>query len=161
MKPSEQQIKILEGKEKERIIRILKEEFGIEKIEGTLLKIGKEKIFLYTGNLTNEEIHNLEKITSVERIGVYLAKEEEDYIRLSIEGSQILKNEIKKNIIELDKNEMETWMMGHELRKTTGYNEFVIIKYENDLLGTGKASAEKINNFIPKSRRLRDKTIEI
>jgi len=28
------------------------------------------------------------------------------------------------------------------------------------LLGTGKASEEKITNFIPKSRRLRDRSIE-
>jgi len=33
------------------------------------------------------------------------------------------------------------------------------MKYENDMLGTGKASEEKITNFIPKSRRLKDKTI--
>lgn len=160
MKSEEKQIKIIEGKEKQKILEILNNEFGIEKLNGKLIVSGKEKIFFYTGNLTNEQLRELEKFIPIERVGVYLAKNEEGKIRLSIEGSQILKNEIKKNIVELNKNEMEIWMMGHELLKKTDFREFVILKYKEDFLGTGKASAEKINNFIPKSRRLKDKTIK-
>jgi len=31
------------------------------------------------------------------------------------------------------------------------------MKYKNDFLGTGKASENKIGNFIPKNRRLKHK----
>src|SRR3989344_3936107 len=93
--------------------------------------------------------------------GLFLCGVVKEYgIRLSIEGSQILKNEITKNLVELNKEEVETWMMGHELIKKTGINGFVIMKYEKDMLGTGKASSDKITNFIPKSRRLKDRSIE-
>ncbi|HIH52147.1 MAG: hypothetical protein J4472_01310 [DPANN group archaeon] len=153
-------IKILEGKERKEILDSLKTQFGIEKFNGTLLQRGKERIFLYEGSFDEEDLKKLEKITFIERAGIYLGKLEDHKMRLSIEGSQILKNEIKKNIVELDNQEKDIWMMGHEILKKTGLNGFVIMKYKEDLLGTGKASEEKITNFIPKSRRLRDRSIE-
>lgn len=162
MKPQPNQLKILTEKEKKNILNQLKDQFGIKKIPGTLIKRGKERIFLYQGSFKEKEIKDLERITFVERVGVYFGKEETNQgVRLSIEGSQILKDQITKNIIELNEDEMQTWMMGHELLKKTGINGFVIIKYEEEMLGTGKASEEKITNFIPKSRRLKDKTIEV
>ena len=159
MKPIES-IKLLVGKERMKIIDKLNEQFGIQDIKGTLLKRGKERIFLFEGNFGKKDIDELSKATFIERVGVYLAKEEERGIRLSIEGSQILKYQITKNIIELTKEEMQTWMMGHEVRRKNKFTGFAIIKYKDDMLGTGKASEEKITNFIPKSRRLKDKTIE-
>jgi NOL1/NOP2/fmu family ribosome biogenesis protein len=160
MKQPIEPIRIIEGREKEKIMEILLEQFGVEKIPGKIIKRGKEKIFLFTGSLTEREIQNLSQATFVERVGVYFAKENEGELRLSIEGTQILKNEIKKNIVELNEEEKETWMMGHEILKKTGLKGFVVIKYKEDMLGTGKASEEKITNFIPKSRRLKDKSIE-
>ena len=159
MKPIES-IKLLVGKERMKIIDKLNEQFGIQDIKGNLLKRGKERIFLFEGNIGKKEIDKLSKATFIERVGVYLAKEEERGIRLSIEGSQILKDQITKNIIELTKKEMETWMMGHEVIRKNDFTGYAIIKYKDDMLGTGKASEEKITNFIPKSRRLKDKTIE-
>jgi NOL1/NOP2/fmu family ribosome biogenesis protein len=160
MKQQIESIKILEGNRKEKIINKLKEQFGIEKIPGKLLQRGKERIFLFTGEYNQKEIENLSRSSFIERVGIYVGKIEEEGIRLSIEGSQILKDEIKKNIVELNEEEKETWMMGHELLKESGKKGFVIIKYQNNMLGTGKASEKKITNFIPKSRRLKDKTIE-
>ncbi len=160
MKHKVPNLEILEGKERKRIIQILKNQFGIEEISGALIRRGKDRIFLFQGNFGKKEIRNLEKISFVERVGVYMGKEELGGVRLSIEGSQILRKQIKKNIVSLTKNEMEIWMGGHEVLKKSGLKGFVIMKYQDDFLGTGKASEEKITNFIPKSRRLRDKTIE-
>jgi len=153
-------LKILNAKEKAELVRKLRLQFGIKKIPGTIIMRGKERIFLFTGNLGNSELKRLEKTTFIERAGVYLGKEEEYGIRLSIEGSQILKNDISKNVVELNEDEARTWMQGHEVLRKNDTTGFVAIKYEDDFLGTGKASAEKITNFIPKSRRLKDKTIE-
>ncbi len=160
MNPHIENLKLIDGKERELIIKKLDEQFGIKKIPGMILMRGHERIFLFQGNFDEEKIRALEEISFVERTGVYLGKIEEYGIRLSIEGSQILKDEIKKNVVELNKDEMEMWMMGHEVLKKTGTTGFVIVKYQSDMLGTGKASVEKITNFIPKSRRLKDKSIE-
>jgi NOL1/NOP2/fmu family ribosome biogenesis protein len=156
MKPDEK-IKILEGKELENFTQILNDQFGITKIPGQLIMKGKEKVFLYTGNLPEKDLKTIEFRIFIERVGTYVAKIEEQGIRLSIEGSQIFKNQITKNIVELNEEEMLTWMHGSEVLKQSRITGFVIIKYKEDMLGTGKASAEKITNFIPKSRRLKHK----
>jgi NOL1/NOP2/fmu family ribosome biogenesis protein len=160
MAQSDSEIRFIEGKEKEDFLEMLNNQFGVKSIPGIILMRGKERIFLFSGSFGKGKIKSLERMAFVERAGVYLGKIDDFGVRLSIEGSQILKSEIKKNIVDLDKAEMETWMMGHELLKKTGLAGFVIMRYKRDMLGTGKASEDKITNFIPKSRRLKDKNVE-
>ena len=150
-------LKILNKKEKAEIEKKLNEEFGIEKIPGILVMRGQERIFLFSGNLSEKGIRLLENCTFIERIGIYFAKLINSQIKLSIEGSQIFKDQIKKNIFPLDSEQAEEWMKGRELLIKTGKRGFLIMKCKEDFLGAGKASEEKIGNFIPKNRRLREK----
>ncbi|HLC87391.1 MAG TPA: hypothetical protein VJH65_03910 [Candidatus Nanoarchaeia archaeon] len=145
--------------EKEEITNKLNKQFGIKEIKGMIIKIGAEKLFLYQGDLTEKQIKELEKIIPVERTGIYFAKivPKENKIRLSIEGTQLLKDQLSKNIFELDQARAVEWMSGKELNIATGQNDFLIIKYKDNFLGTGKATAEKISNYIPKNRRLKGK----
>ena len=152
-------LKILNSHEKKEIEKQLEERFGIKEIPGRIVMRGKERLFLYSGNMDEKEIKKLERASFIERVGIYFAKiEENEGIRLSIEGTQILQNQIKKNILELDEKQLELWMKGSELNLKSGMKGFVIIKYKNEFLGTGKASEEKISNFIPKNRRLKEKS---
>jgi NOL1/NOP2/fmu family ribosome biogenesis protein len=155
-------LKILNNKEKKEIEEKLREQFGVcKKIGGIFIQRGAERLFLYQGSLSEKEIKKIEKITVIERAGVYFGKlvddKGEEKIRLSIDGSQILKDQITKNILELNEKQTEEWMMGHELNIKTGKRDFIIMKHKDDFLGTGKASDEKITNFIPKNRRLKEK----
>ncbi|MDD5700125.1 MAG: hypothetical protein PHH00_02950 [Candidatus Nanoarchaeia archaeon] len=150
-------IQILNKKQEQEIAGYLKEQFGANKIPGKLMKMGEERIFLFCGNATDEEIYRIERIVPVERVGFYFAKIIRDEFKLSIEGSQALKDEITRNIFELDKEQAEKWMMGQELNIKTGKRGFLIMKYRDDFLGCGKASEEKIGNFVPKMRRLKNK----
>ena len=151
-------IKILNQYEKAGIERKLQEQFGITHVPGMIVQRGEERLFLFGGDFTEEEIKKLEACAFIERMGVYFAKIIGNDIRLSIEGSQILKDQIMKNIFDLNPSQAEEWMMGRELPIKTGKHSFLIMKYGSDFLGTGKASDEKIGNFIPKNRRLKNKT---
>ncbi len=148
-------LKILNSNEKQEIEKKLNEQFGINQISGILIKKRGEKIFLFTGNFNEKQIRKLAELAFLETIGVYFAKEINREFRLSIEGAQILKNQIKKNIFELNKEQAEKWMMGQELNIKTGKTGFIIMEHKGDILGCGKASEEKITNFIPKTRRLK------
>lgn len=150
-------IKILSPKEKKEIEDKLKNQFGIKEIYGELVRRGEERIFLYQGSFKKKEIQILEKNCQVERVGVYFCKFLNDEIRLSIEGTQILKPQIKNKIFEMNKEQMEIWMKGSEINIKSGFKGIVAMKYEEDFLGCGKASVEKITNFIPKNRRLKEK----
>lgn len=149
----------MKEKEKDRFLETLNEQFGITEIPGQIVMRGKERIFLFSGDIDEKLLRMLEFKTFVERAGTYIAKKIDDEYRFSIEGSQIFKNQVTKNIVELNKEEMTEWMHGREVQKETGIKGFVMIKYQNDFIGCGKASAEKITNFIPKSRRLKDKKV--
>ena len=173
--------KILNKNQSQKILRQLDEQFGIKKIPGLIFTLGGERLFLFSGSFTEKQIKQLSNIIQIERLGVYFAKQEHEEIRLSIEGSQIFKDQITKNIFELTESQVEEWMMGRELLFSDifGVNNlaktreggrvgtspesktlpkgFVIMKYKDNFLGCGKASAEKIGNFIPKNRRLKEK----
>lgn len=148
---------MLSWKEKQKIEDKLKQQFGIEKIPGLLFKRGKERLFYFKGDIDLKELENIKSICFIERMGIYFAKIINDELRLSIEGVQILKNQITKNTFELNDEQTDQWMKGHELNISTGKKGFLIMKSRGDYLGCGKASSEKIGNYIPKNRRLKEK----
>ena len=152
-------LRILNLKQKQKVIDKLNLQFGVNENPGILLQRGAEKFFLFQGDLNPKEIFNLENIIPLERIGIYFAKEVREEIRLSIEATQILKSQIKKNIFELNQEQMKDWMLGKELQIKTGKKGFLVMKYKGYFLGCGKASELKIGNFIPKTRRLKRKNI--
>ena len=150
-------IQILNQKQTDEIAKSLKEQFGVNEIPGRIMKLGEEKLFLFTGSASDDEIKILEEIAPVERLGVYFAKLIRNDVKLSIEGTQVLKGQIKKNILEIDEEQARGWMEGKELYIKTGKRNFLVMKYKDNFLGCGKASEEKIGNFIPKNRRLKER----
>ena len=148
----------LNKQETQEILESLNNQFGITKIDGIILRIGQERLFLYQGSLSVDQIKELEREVPIERLGVYFAKIQDGGIRLSIEGTHIFKDQIKKNFFIMDDNQLIDWMHGRELLVNSEKKGFLVMKHKNDLLGTGKASAEKITNFIPKTRRLKNKS---
>jgi len=151
-------LRILNEKEKEKIESQLGEQFGIKKVPGIILQRGEERLFLFSGNLTINEIRQLEIIIPIERIGIYFAKIQNNEFRLSVEGVELLKDQIIKNTFEINEEQLEDWMRGSELLIKTEHRGFLAITHKGDFLGCGKASAEKIGNYIPKARRLKEKT---
>ncbi len=149
--------RFLNSQEKKKIEATLKGEFGIKKIPGELISAGSEKLFLFSGDASESDVKEFIEISPVDRVGIYFAKVFDDGIRLSVDGVQIMKDQISRNIVELDEEQAEIWMQGSELLLKTGKKGYVVMKYKNDFLGCGKASAEKITNFIPKNRRLKSR----
>lgn len=151
-------MKILNHKQRKEIQDKLTEQFGVKKIPNVLVKFGEEKIFAFSGNLTL--LQKLQELTRIEGVGNYIAKEQREEIRLSIEGTHLFKNQITKNIFELNEQQLKNWMHGSEIlldSKDKIKKGFVVMKYKDDFIGTGKASEHKITNFIPKIRRLKER----
>jgi NOL1/NOP2/fmu family ribosome biogenesis protein len=153
-------LKFLNEREKERLIRNLSQQYGIKEIPFNIAKLGKERIIVFSGKLSEREILNIDEVAHIEGIGLYFAKEEMDGIRLSIEGAQLMKEQITKNIFNLDEKQAEQWMMGQEINidaSDPSKKGFFIMKFKEDMLGTGKISNNRITNFVPKPRRLKFK----
>jgi NOL1/NOP2/fmu family ribosome biogenesis protein len=152
-------IEFIPKREDEEIKQKLEEQFGIRELNGRLMRKGKERIFLFQGEISDDEIKKIDEVVEIERAGIYIGKifEPTQELRLSIEGTQIFKNQITKNIFELPEEFYEKWMNGQEIEIKTGLRGMIVIKCKNEFLGCGKASENKIGNFIPKSRRLKIK----
>jgi len=154
-------IKFLSNQEKEKLLRQLNSQFGIKELPWIVGKLGKERIILFSGDLSEKEILRMDEFGRVEGVGLYFAKEMPDGIRLSIEGTQLLKDQINKNIFELNEKQSEEWMLGQEIPVQIKEKGFMIMKFKDDFLGTGKASEGRITNFVPKPRRLKFKEAKV
>ena len=94
----------------------------------------------------------------IDSVGMYFAREGDDGLRLSIEGSQIIGSIAAKNMLEIDEYEIKEWLHGEELSPIdmdlTGLSGYVIVKHKNDFFGCGKVTQSSILNFVPKVRRV-------
>lgn len=155
---------ILDKPKKERFIE--KISLGIEKISYLLLKPGQERVLAYSGSLSTTELSKLSGEINVELIGLYLGKEFDDEARLSTDALHLLKQQITKNIIEVNEEQEKDWFLGNPITLTEAQKEqykdtkgFVAVKSKEDFIGTGKMAWEKgeISNFLPKERRIKVK----
>ena len=143
--------KILNSKEKKRIVSMLKEQYGYDqKFSYVLLQNQVGRIYI-----VNEEVFSLDlDKLRINSFGTYFGTEEGDAIRLSIEGSQLIGSLCKKNVAEISKDLVKVWLFGSDLEVEGDFKGFVVVKSGSDFLGCGRFSNDKIHNFIPKTRRI-------
>lgn len=148
-------IRFIKSREKKKITQYLQNQFGITNLPYLLIESGKERIRAFSGHLSKEEILYLNKLTNIELVGIYfIKKESQEEMRLTLDATHLLKDQITKNIIELTESQMLDWLRGHDLHIQYEKGSF-IIKYPPYLIGYGKSIGNKILNFIPKNRRLK------
>lgn len=148
-------IHFIKSNQKRDIIEKLKTQFGISELPYLLIESGKEKVRAFSGHLSKEEISKITQIANVEIVGFYLLRQEsQDDIRLSFDAPIILKDQITNNIIEINKEQFDSWIRGENIEISTPRGN-VIIKYQDDFLGCGKSNGLKVFNYVPKDRRLR------
>ena len=126
-------IRFIRSSEKNRITEELEKQFGITKLPYLLLETGKEKMLGFSGHLSKEEIIKLSKIANIDLIGIYLLKQENGF-RLSFDATQLLHEQITKNIVQINDSECEKWLRGHDLEKEAPQG-IVVIQHNNNFLG--------------------------
>ena len=134
---------------REKVMRYLREQFGVSENDLDLEFVGKEngKVYAKRADCKRVEIKMHRHYN-----GLYFGKLCKDGLRLSIEGSFIVGKFAKKNIIELDEEDAIKWMSGENLNiEAEGY---VILKWGPYFLGCGKGDGKSIKNYVPKDRRL-------
>ena len=147
-------MQIIKSKEKKNILGQLNEQYGIEEMQHLLLRFGKEKIRAFSGSLSSDELLTLDMYLRIETAGVYIAKQQEDGIRLTIDGISLFRGQITKNILDLNEEQSLEWFKGNDLLIQSD-NNFKILRYKDELIGCGKSTGERIVNFMPKERRIK------
>ncbi len=146
--------KFIKSSEKKEILKELSEQFGISELPYLLIESGKEKIRAFSGSLSKEEIMKIGEIANVEGIGVYFLKKEDTGIRPSFEALSMLKNQITKNILDIDEKQLELWIRGNDLEINIAPGVYAI-RNNGDFFGCGKSNGTRLFNYVPKERRIR------
>jgi len=147
-------MKPLPSSQKKKILKQLNNQFGITNLPYLFLQFGKEKLRVYSGNLSKPELTDLDKNTRIENIGLYFAKIQPDGIRLTLDGIQLVKDQVTKNTLEINNNQAEEWFKGNDLDIQSD-QAFKILKNNNEFIGCGKSTGNRITNFVPKERRIK------
>ena len=144
-------LKILPKKEIKPILNLLKEQFDA-KFDSDYVFLMNRKNRIY---IVNREIGKLDLTKfRINSIGLYLGELRNNELRLSIEASQLIGPNAKKNILELNQQACVEWLQGKDLDIDVEEKGYKILKHNDDFIGCGKAVQNKIPNFVPKNRRL-------
>ncbi len=144
-------LKALNKKQVKELLKNIENHYEIKelKLDYIFFQNSEGKIFLLSNDFKNFDHSNL----NINSLGLYFANVKDKDIRLSIEGSQLIGNNAKKNIVEINEEELRNWLRGEDLEDKKGEG-FVLIKNKNDFYGSGKISKGKIFNFVPRERRM-------
>ena len=177
-------MQFLNKKKVKEIFSILDNQWDLKKgfekkLDFVFLLNSKNKIYVINNEIVNVDFDALR----IDSMGMYFGELKEGdtkskepksrgaknkEIRLSIEGSQILGEFARKNVIEISDGLMKLWIRGYDVevktKNSSGEKEtkdesslsaYVIVKNNNDFFGCGRLKEGNILNHIPKSRRVR------
>ena len=148
-------IHFLNSKENKEILEMLKDQFGIEeKLPYVFLINAKERIFLVKREVGDINFNEFR----IDTLGMYFGEKYKSQIRLSIEGCQLIGKSAKRGIIDLNEDQMLAWMRGQDITMDITADlqgKFVIVQYQDDILGCGKWRDGILYNYVSKSRTLK------
>ena len=145
-------LRFLNKKHIKEILGLIKKQWSADAELDYVVVMNEEgKIYLVNREIADVPLDNLR----IDSLGSYFGQLKNNTLRLSIEGSQIIGTKAKKNVYNMTDDETKRWIMGEDLATNESSEEFVLMKHNNDFLGTGKIKEGKVLNFVPKGRRLK------
>jgi len=146
-------IEIVRKSKKKRILEYLKRRFNFtKKLDFVFFQDSKGRIRVASKDFLKLKTEGMR----IENLGLYFGRWDGSELRLSIEGSQIVGRDAKKNVLNLDDEKALEWMSGRNIEvKARVENGFVILKHNKDFLGSGRFLDGKVVSFIPKERRIK------
>jgi len=145
-------LKPLASKDKKQLLALIKAQWTADfKPDFVFFRNEKQKIYVIHKDIAKIDLSG----ARINTVGMYFGEQKKGELRLSIEGSQLIGPLAKKNVVELDEKEAIAWLRGEDLNKEGDWSGFVIVKHNDDYMGSGKYTADKrLLNFVPKARRL-------
>ena len=152
------EIRFYSRKEVEKLEELIEKNYGV--------KINlKDFLVFETGKrrkvwIASKEILNLPlKKLRINSFGLYIGKiKRNDKFHPSVEFCQIIGGMAKKNVVIANKRDAERFVGGGDIELKKGINceehNFVLVRYKEYTLGAGRLFKGKVENLIPKSRKI-------
>ena len=134
-------------------LKLLSDYFGIEQNVLSHYKylIKANDIYFIDKNFESPMLDNFLRIGS--KFGTI---EKRGYIQIHSLATQIFRNGITKNIIELDIEQMKVYLKGGTIKKDFGVTGQKIIKFRNDIIGTAINSKDGLKSQFPREYRTQE-----
>jgi NOL1/NOP2/fmu family ribosome biogenesis protein len=153
-------VEILDNPKKKKMIAILEKESGISNLNYLFIKTGKDKYRIYSGGFSRDELNWLGKNIHIELIGLKFCTFDREQPRLNFDVMNLpdIKENISKNIIELNDAQFEEWAKGENILSGEDLEQkYYFIKHGKDIYGSGKRFGDSLKNFVPAEKRLKKK----
>ncbi|MDP3990209.1 MAG: hypothetical protein Q8Q01_03310 [archaeon] len=149
-----QKLKIFNSKEVKKLREVMIKEYGVSiKGDYAFLLNERERLFLVNKEISKVNLDNLR----IDKIGLNLGEYKNNQLRLSKEGTAFFVENSDgepTNIVDLSKEETITYFEGLDLVKDLKEEDrMIILRYENEILGSSRYKDGKILNFMPKMYR--------
>lgn len=144
----------LNSKERKLFYKRLVEQYGYSgPREVALFRGGADKIYAVSKDLDLVPFMDLRPVQG----GLYVASTQADDLRLTLDGALLFGPHCEGCFVELTREEKDVWMAGEDLPYSGSLRGFVLVCYEQRILGCGSvASQGYIKNYVPKGRRISD-----
>ena len=143
------EMEVLNSKRVKELLNVLVRDYSVKKIKfdyaflqdnDSIYAVSKDFLFLNELRMKNA--------------GLFFGKFFGDLFVLSIEGSQLVGNDIGR-ALEIDANEINNWLKGCDMQnKYNMADGLLVIRHKDDFLGSGRIKEDKIFNLVPKERRV-------
>jgi NOL1/NOP2/fmu family ribosome biogenesis protein len=150
------QIEEMSKEEIEKLENLLEKNYGAKiKFKDKIFKTSEEKIWLISKEALEFDFSKLR----VNSAGLYFGKlKRNEKIQLSVEGVQLIGKKAKKNVAIIDEENLKKFLQGFDFSSQKlidcEINNFILIKYGDDFVGTGILRENYVENILPKARRI-------
>jgi 16S rRNA (cytosine1407-C5)-methyltransferase len=152
------QLLSFDRKEIQKTLSNLKNDFNIEKevLNNYNYLIKGKDIFFVNKNWSAFDLNIFQRIGT--RFGII---DKNGKTVLHTQAAQVLNNEIKKNIYEVENpDELRIYLDGGTIKKQIDYTGQCVIKYNKSVLGTAIITKQGIKSRFPRSKRTQEILIE-
>jgi NOL1/NOP2/fmu family ribosome biogenesis protein len=141
---------------KEIIEKIIEENYNSKIEENIDFEIRKEKVYFFKKEIKEFYSFLKNKKLKLNPIGIYFGKiKKNNKIQLSIEGSQYVGKNAKKNVIEInDYKELYEFLLGKKIElKNVEKHNFPIVKFKDLVICCAASKENEIESLFPKVAR--------
>ncbi len=112
----------------------------------------KGRLFIVNKDISRVDLRKLR----VDKYGLYFGEWNEE-LRLSMEGAWIVGEKAKKNVVDLDEQEVRQYFLGEDLDKDLGEEKrWVLLRFKGEVVSCAKYKEKRILNYLPKIHRSKE-----
>src|SRR3989344_962301 len=114
-----QLIPFLNNKQVKSIRAFLKEQYGFsEELDYQFLLSNKDNLYAINKDIEKIDLSD----ARVNSLGLYIGELRQGQLRMSMEGAQLIGPHAKKNILDIDQDQLRLWMKGEDVELNKAEN---------------------------------------